>query len=68
MRNQFSRYFIKTKKLDKKYGKLLVQLYDWRQKGVYENLYDFTEDTVNLLFEPVKEMIGIIENEITNSL
>lgn len=68
MRNQFSRYFIKTGKLDKKYGKLLVQLYDWRQKGDYENLYDFTEDTVNLLFEPVNEMIGIIENEIKNAL
>ena len=64
MRNQFSRYFIKTGKLDKKYGKLLVQLYDWRQKGDYENLFDFTGDTVNLLFEPVNEMIGIIENEI----
>ncbi|MCX6322348.1 MAG: hypothetical protein NTX93_11190 [Bacteroidia bacterium] len=36
MRNQFSRYFIKTGKLDKKYGKLLVQLYDntYTQCGV----------------------------------
>ena len=38
MRNQFSKLFIKTGKLDKKYGKLLAQLYDWRQKGDYENL------------------------------
>ena len=53
MRSQFSKYFIKTGKLDKKYGKLLVQLYDWRQKGDYENLYDFTEDSVNQLFDPV---------------
>jgi uncharacterized protein len=43
MRNQFSKLFIKTGKLDNKYGKLLVLLYDWRQKGDYENLYDFTE-------------------------
>jgi uncharacterized protein (UPF0332 family) len=68
MRNQFSRYFIKTGKIDKKYGKLLVQLYDWRQKGDYENLFDFTEDTVTLLFEPVNEMIGIIEHEIKKDL
>ena len=68
MRNQFSKYFIKTGRLDKKYGKLLAQLYDWRQKGDYENLDDFTEDTVNLLFEPVNEMIGMIENELKNSL
>jgi uncharacterized protein (UPF0332 family) len=66
MRNQFSRYFIKTGKIDKKYGKLMAQLYDWRQTGDYESLYEFTEDSVNLLFEPVNEMIGIIENEIKN--
>ena len=66
MRSQFSKHFIKTGKLDKKYGKLLVQLYDWRQKGDYENLYDFTEYDVNQLFVPVDEMIGIIENEIRN--
>jgi uncharacterized protein len=66
MRSQFSKHFIKTGKLDKKYGKLLVQLYDWRQKGDYENLYDFTEYDVNQLFVPVDEMIGIIENEISN--
>jgi uncharacterized protein len=64
VRNQFSRGFIKTGKLDKKYGKLLTQLYDWRQKGDYENLYDFTGETVNQLFEPVKEMIETIEVEI----
>ena len=68
MRSQFSKYFIKTGKLDKKYGKLLVQLYDWRQKGDYENLYDFTEYDVNQLFVPVDEMIGVIENEIRNPL
>ena len=66
MRNQFSKLFIKTGKFDKKYGKLLVQLYDWRQKGDYENLFDFTEETVNILFDPVKEMIVTIELEIKN--
>lgn len=64
MRNQFSKVFIKTGKLEKKYGNLLTQLYDWRQKGDYENLYDFTADIVNQLFEPVKEMLETIEFEI----
>jgi len=64
MRNQFSRVFIKTGKLDKKFGNLLTQLYDWRQKSDYENLYDFSGETVNQLFEPVKEMIETIEVEI----
>lgn len=66
MRNQFSKLFIKTGKFDRKYGKLLVQLYDWRQKGDYENLFYFTEETVNILFDPVKEMIETIEFEIKN--
>ncbi|MCK9449755.1 MAG: HEPN domain-containing protein [Bacteroidales bacterium] len=67
-RTQFSRHFIKTRKLDKKYGKLLVQLYDWRQQGDYENLFDFSKEAVIQLIEPVKEMLDTIDNEIKNSL
>ena len=55
---------LKTGKIDKKYGKLLAQLYDWRQKGDYENIYDYDEDSVKPLFEPVNEMIDIINQEI----
>jgi uncharacterized protein len=68
MRTQFSKYFIKTGKLDKKYGKLLVQLYDWRQQGDYENLFDFSEETVIQLIEPVNEMLSTIDKEIKNAL
>jgi len=68
IRTQFSKYFIKTGKLDKKYGKLLVQLYDWRQQGDYENLFDFSEETVNQLIEPVNEMLSTIDKEIKNAL
>lgn len=68
IRTQFSNNFIKTKKLDKKYGKLLAQLYDWRQKSDYENLFDFSEESVNQLFDPVQEMLSTIEKEILNAL
>lgn len=68
IRTQFSKNFIKTKKLDKKYGKLLAQLYDWRQKSDYENLFDFSEESVNQLFDPVQEMLSTIEKEILNAL
>ena len=40
-KSKFSQHFIKTGKVDKKYGKLLAQLYDWRQKGDYENIFDY---------------------------
>lgn len=63
-RSRFSQYFIRTGMLDIRYGKLLALLYDWRQKGDYENLFDFDSETVSELFEPVTEMIQIIEKEI----
>jgi len=68
MKSQFSLHFIKSGKIDKKYGKLLAQLYDWRQKGDYENMFDYDAESVELLFDPVVEMITMIEKEINNSL
>jgi uncharacterized protein (UPF0332 family) len=46
----------------------LAQLYDWRQKSDYENLFDFSEESVNQLFDPVQEMLSTIEKEILNAL
>ena len=40
-KSQFSLHFVKTGKFDKKYGKLLSELFDWRQKGDYENIFDY---------------------------
>ena len=55
-KSQFSQHFIKTGKIDKKYGKLLAELYDWRQKGDYENIFDYDSDSVKPLFLPTLEM------------
>ena len=68
IKSQFSLHFIKTGKIDKKYGKLLAKLFDWRQKGDYDNLVDYDKESVEPLFVSVKEMIEIIENEIENAL
>jgi len=67
-KSQFSMHFIKTGRLDKKYGRLLSQLFDWRQKGDYENIFDYEKEVVEPLFDPVKEMIEKIEMEINNAL
>ena len=67
-KSQFSLNFIKTGKLDKKYGKLLSELYDWRQKGDYENIFDYDAESVKPLFDPVTEMIDLINKEIKNAL
>jgi uncharacterized protein len=66
-KNQFSLYFIKTGKLNKKYGKLLAELYDWRQKGDYDNIFDYDSESVKPLFKPVEEMIHAIDDLIKST-
>lgn len=67
-KSQFSLHFIKTGKLDKKYGKLLAELFDWCQKGDYENLYEFDSESVLPILDSVLDMIQQIEKEIKNTL
>ena len=67
-KSQFSLHFVKTGKIDKKYGRLLSELFDWRHKGDYENIFDYNNDLVEPLFEQVIEMIEMIEKEINNAL
>ena len=67
-KNQFSLYFITTGKLDKKYGRLLAQLFDLRQKGDYENIAEYTQEEVEPLCGQVEEMIKVIERQIENAL
>lgn len=67
-KSQFSMHFIKTGRLDKKYGRLISQLFDWRQKGDYENVFEYEKEVVEPLFVPVKEMIEEIEREINNAI
>lgn len=67
-KSQFSLHFIKTGTLDKKYGQLFSELFDWRQKGDYENFFNFTEEAVSPLFKPVEEMIESIDKLIKNAL
>jgi len=63
-KSKFSLHFVKTGKFDKKYGRLLAELFDWRQKGDYENIFDYDSDSVQPMFKPVEEFINLIENEI----
>jgi uncharacterized protein (UPF0332 family) len=67
-KTKFSLLFIKTGKINKDYGKLLSQLFDWRHKGDYENLVEYSKNDVNPLFEKVENMIKLIESEIHKSL
>lgn len=60
-KSNFSEHFIKTGKIDKGYGKLYSQLFTWRQKGEYDDLFDFNQDKVMPYFEPVNRFISLID-------
>jgi uncharacterized protein len=64
----FSMHFIKTGILDIKYGKLFSQLFDHRQKGDYDSIFEYDSERVLPLFEPVKELIQTIKTEINKSI
>lgn len=64
-KSNFTEHFIKSNKVPKEFGKLYSQLFTWRQKGDYDDLFDFDRTKVEPYFEPVKKLIEIIEKEIT---
>ena len=64
--NETPKYLIRDR--DKKYGTLLAELYDWRQKGDYDNIFDYDSESVKPLFDSVLEMINQIDKEIKNAV
>ncbi len=64
VKTQFFLNYIKTGIIDKKYSLLYSDLFDWRQKGDYNDFFDFKEDDVLPLYEPCKELIVIIKSII----
>lgn len=66
-KSNFNQYFVKTNKIDKDYGRIFSQLFTWRHKGDYDDLFDFTKEKVEPIIQPVKELIDIIENLINKN-
>ena len=64
-KSNFSEYFIKNGKISKEFGKTFSQLFTWRQKGDYDDLFDFNRDKVLPYFEHVKKLIEIIEEKLS---
>ncbi len=60
-KSNFTQHFIKTSIISKDFGKLYSQLFTWRQKGDYDDLFDFDKEKVEPYFEPVKQLIASIE-------
>lgn len=65
-KSKFTEHFIKTNLISKENGKMYSQLFTWRHKGDYDDLFDFTFDKVDPYFEPVSNLIRIIEEMLAN--
>ncbi|MCA1752262.1 MAG: HEPN domain-containing protein [Cryomorphaceae bacterium] len=61
---KFSELFIKTGKFPAETGKIFSQLFTWRQKGDYDDLFDFTQETVMPYFDPVENLIALVEEAV----
>jgi uncharacterized protein (UPF0332 family) len=64
----FSEHYIKTGVFEKNHGTLYSQLFSWRQKGDYDDLFDFTEEKVLPYFSPVAMLLNAIEAHIHEKL
>ena len=60
-KSNFTEHFIKTGRISKEFGKIYSQLFTWRQKGDYDDLFDFDREKVMPYFDPVKRLIDLIE-------
>jgi uncharacterized protein (UPF0332 family) len=64
-RQKFGQLFVQTGKINKESAKLYTELFEKRQKGDYNDFFDFDEETVLRLYEPSKLFIEKIE-ELVN--
>jgi uncharacterized protein (UPF0332 family) len=63
-KSNFSKYFIKTGIISHDFGKIYSQLFTWRHKGDYADLFDFDREKVLPYFEPVDHLIKTIEENL----
>jgi uncharacterized protein (UPF0332 family) len=65
-RKKFGQLFIHTGLIRKDLGKHYSELFEKRQKGDYDDLFDFDEETVLRLYQPSVDFIKEIEKHIKN--
>lgn len=63
-RQKFGQLFILTGRISRELGKHYTELFEKRQKGDYNDFFDFDEDAVLKLYKPSKDFIKEIERLI----
>jgi uncharacterized protein (UPF0332 family) len=61
----FSEHFVRTGKISKENGKVYSQLFTWRQKGDYDDLFDFDKEKVTPYIEKADIFLKDTENLLT---
>ncbi len=61
VKSNFFEHFVKNGIISEDLGKIYSQLFTWRHKGDYADLFDFEEEKVLPYFEPVEQLLKTIE-------
>ena len=61
VKSLFSEQYIKTGIIPKDLGKIYSQLFTWRQKGDYDDLFDFDQEKVLPYFNPTQKLIETVD-------
>jgi len=64
-RQKFGQLFVKTGKVDRDLAEHYTNLFEKRNKGDYDDFFDYDEDTVRLLLPMSKRFIEVIEQMLT---
>ena len=67
VKSMFSALFIKEGRIEKIHGKIYSQLFTWRQKGDYDDLFDFDRETVFPYLEKVADLLEAVKLIIETS-
>lgn len=63
----FNREFIKTGKIDNKYGEILKNAYENRTSGDYDSFVEFEKNEIKLLLEEMKNFINHIRSYVRDN-
>ncbi|WNJ20703.1 HEPN domain-containing protein [Pontibacter sp. G13] len=61
VKTQFFQHFLKSGQIEKSFGLLYADLFDWRQRGDYGDFFDFEAETVEPVLPQVEAFLTVIQ-------
>jgi len=68
IRSLFNREFVKTGVVREKFGDFYNKMFEFRQRGDYEDLVEFNKEDVKTWFEKAEEFINVIDKIVTKAI